>query len=43
MSNHTIEEKLKQLAACGLKLRQEFSVSDLERSWGREALRRTRL
>ncbi len=34
----TIEEKLDSLAECGLKLRDPFGVSDLIRSWGREAL-----
>jgi hypothetical protein len=34
----TIEEKLQTLAECGLKLRDQFRVSDLVDSWGREAL-----
>ena len=34
----TIEEKLDALAECGLKLKEQFSVTDLADSWGREAL-----
>jgi hypothetical protein len=34
----TIEEKLSTLAQCGLTLDPRFGVSDLEESWGREAL-----
>jgi hypothetical protein len=34
----TIEEKLGALADCGLKLKDQFGVSDLADSWGREAL-----
>jgi hypothetical protein len=34
----TIEEKLRALADCGLKLKDEFGVPDLIESWGREAL-----
>jgi hypothetical protein len=34
----TIEEKLMALADCGLKLKDEFSVDDLNESWGRKAL-----
>lgn len=34
----TIEEKLAALARCGLKLKDQFSMADLEESWGREAL-----
>jgi hypothetical protein len=34
----TIEEKLHALADCGLKLRDQFGVPDLVKSWGREAL-----
>jgi hypothetical protein len=34
----TIEEKLQALAECGLKLKDQFGVTDLIESWGREAL-----
>jgi hypothetical protein len=34
----TIEEKLRALAECGLKLKDQFGVPDLVESWGREAL-----
>lgn len=34
----TIEEKLRSLAECGLKLKDQFGVIDLADSWGREAL-----
>jgi hypothetical protein len=34
----TIEEKLDALAQCGLKLKNQFGVPDLVRSWGRQAL-----
>jgi len=34
----TIEEKLANLAGCGLKLKDQFGVPDLVDSWGREAL-----
>jgi hypothetical protein len=33
-----IEDKLRLLADCGLKLRKQFGVPDLVKSWGREAL-----
>ncbi len=33
-----IEQKLRALADCGLKLKDEFGVPDLVNSWGREAL-----
>ncbi len=33
-----IEEKLDALAQCGLKLSDQFGVTDLVESWGREAL-----
>ena len=33
-----IEEKLGALAQCGLKLKDQFGVSDLADSWGRDAL-----
>jgi hypothetical protein len=36
----TIEEKLRALAECGLKLKDRFGVPDLVESWGREALDR---
>ncbi len=38
MPDNSIEEKLRALAECGLKLKEGFSVADLEESWGREAL-----
>jgi hypothetical protein len=34
----TIEEKLCALAECGPKLKDQFGVPDLVKSWGREAL-----
>jgi len=34
----TIEEKLHALAECGLKLKDQFGVTDLADSWGRDAL-----
>ncbi|HBI45688.1 MAG TPA: hypothetical protein DDY78_22970 [Planctomycetales bacterium] len=34
----TIENKLRTLADCGLKLNDQFSVPDLVESWGRKAL-----
>jgi hypothetical protein len=34
----TIEEKLHVLAQCGLNLKDQFGVTDLVASWGREAL-----
>lgn len=34
----SFEEKLDALDYCGLSLREEFNVSDLINSWGREAL-----
>jgi hypothetical protein len=34
----TIEEKLAALAGCGLRLKDQFGVTDLADSWGREAL-----
>jgi hypothetical protein len=33
-----IEEKLDALAQCGLRLKDQFCVQDLVRSWGRKAL-----
>ena len=38
MAYDTIEAKLRALAECGFKLRDQFTVSDLVESWGREAL-----
>jgi len=38
MTNNTIEDKLGALAECGLKLKDQFTVSDLIESWGREEL-----
>jgi hypothetical protein len=34
----TIEDKLRILADCGLRLKDQFGVSDFVDSWGREAL-----
>jgi hypothetical protein len=31
----TIEEKLRNLAECGLTLRRPFGIPDLVKSWGR--------
>jgi hypothetical protein len=33
-----IEDKLRALAECGLRLREPFGVPDLVKAWGREAL-----
>lgn len=38
MRHMTIEEKLEALARCGLKLNDQFGVTDLIESWGQEAL-----
>lgn len=38
MSHDTIEDKLRALAECGFKLKDQFGVSDLVESWGREEL-----
>jgi hypothetical protein len=34
----TIEDKLRALAECGFRLKDQFTVADLVQSWGREAL-----
>ncbi|MBI3837755.1 MAG: hypothetical protein HY288_07455 [Planctomycetia bacterium] len=38
MAYDTIEDKLRALAECGFKLKDQFGVSDVIKSWGRDAL-----
>lgn len=38
MTNDTFEDKLRALADCGFRLKEQFNVEDLAAIWGREAL-----